>query len=109
MKDDWTAIFPHRAENEDLVLHLGSDKTIYANQRNARRTTREALRVFPLLVKGATLPIPDAVPLNLRPLLRRHGYPIRRDLTSSRREYLQTVCFDSFNLKQTRSLCLSAF
>jgi TIR domain len=40
---------------------------------------REALRVFPLLVKGTTLPIPDAVPPSLRPLLRRHGYPIRRD------------------------------
>ena len=40
---------------------------------------REALRVFPLLVRGATLPEPDAVPQSMRSLLRRHGYPIRRD------------------------------
>jgi hypothetical protein len=40
---------------------------------------REALRVFPILVKNASLPKADEVPHSLQPLLRRHGYPIRRD------------------------------
>ncbi len=40
---------------------------------------REALRVFPLLVKGATLPRPGTIPPSLRPLLRRHGYSVRLD------------------------------
>jgi hypothetical protein len=65
-----------RDPDGNLRLHNEGD---YVRIEIESVLAREALRVFPLLVKGAILPIPDAVPLNLRPLLRRHGYPIRRD------------------------------
>ena len=58
-----------RLHNEDDEVRIEIESVL----------SRKELRVFPLLVKGAILPEPNAVPESLRPLLRRHGYPIRRD------------------------------
>jgi hypothetical protein len=70
---DWLNI---RDSDGNLRLHSEGD---YVRIEIESVLARQALRVFPLLVKGASLPIPDAVPPSLRPLLRRHGYPTRRD------------------------------
>lgn len=65
-----------RDSDGNLRLH---DEGDYVRIEIESVLEREALRVFPLLVKGAILPRHDAVPPTLQPLLRRHGYSIRRD------------------------------
>jgi hypothetical protein len=68
-----------------LTLTDSNGRALIQNEHDDVRTeietvlSRELLRVFPLLVKGASMPDESAIPKDLVPLLRRHGYPTRSD------------------------------